>query len=214
MSTLDSDGWVNEDPLGLALAAGYDIETYSLARAVSSESGNEPYEVKVAVASAIVNEANRRGVTVFALTTTTRQRGKASRYGRQYHPVSRDSRYVSTAQDPRKEDLEIALKALSDPGSGDRIMGSSRFFKPELQDRLASGGAAGYRSNSRELLASWASEGWGVVAEVGDWLFLRHESVEWREGPYAVAGIGSAVAGWLSLVGAVALGAYAYYSGR
>lgn len=211
MSTLDNDGWVIEDPHRLAIISGYDIETYSLARAVASEAGSEPSEIKRAIAFAIRNEATRRGMTLFSVTTLTRQRGPSYRYGRQYHPSSGDSRYVSTAQDPGHEDLEIASKILSEPGFGDPIMGSSRFFQPEVQDRLFAQGKPGYRKDSTMLLESWGSEGWQAVVSVGSWMFLRHESVEWRGATYANAG--GAVAGWLSLIGAASLIAYASLRG-
>jgi hypothetical protein len=211
VSTLDNDGWIVEDPRSLAINAGYDIETYSLARAVASESGDEPYKVKRAIAFAVKNEASRRGVTVFAVTTTTKQRGPSYRYGRQYHKLSGDSRYVSTAQDPSREDLEIASKTLSEPGFRDPIMGSSRFFEPGLQDRKFAAGAPGYRKDSAMLLASWASEGWEATTTIGSWIFLRHESVEWGGAIYASAG--TKAAGWIAAIGAAALATYAWLRG-
>lgn len=206
--SLGRDDWVLEDPAQLAASADVNINTYSLARAIASEAVSEPYKVKRAIGFAIRNEALRRGVSLFALVTTTRQKGAAYRYGAQYHPESGDSRYVSTARAPRAEDLDLAKKILSGRAGSDPTAGASRFFQPGLQDRLVAEGRPGYRSTAKELLATWAGEGWRVASSTGSWTFLRHEAFQ----PY-LAGIalpGAKAAAMLTLIGAAALVAYVY----
>jgi len=153
-ATYGTDGVVRADPDQLAALAGVDLNVYAHARCLSSEEGNSPVEIKIAVAWAMWNEANRRGVDMAALMLHARNAMHSGYFGTQkdIDPDSsnrgKSDRYASTALDPYQGDVDICLRVqagtLPDPTGGaqqfDRPAGES---DPAhiAENRIASGAA-------------------------------------------------------------------------
>jgi hypothetical protein len=154
------DGIVPDDPADLAAAAGLDIETYSLARALMSEHGNDPDPYLVAAAWAIKNYAAEQGRTITALLTDGKGTAGDGRYGRQ--SASAGTKYAATDQDPRERHARFAGEVLAlelpDPTGG-----ATHFFSPKAQDALNKRDASRWKP-AAELLASWTARG-GLYAE-------------------------------------------------
>lgn len=112
-------GIVPCDPHQLAAQAGVDDETYALARAISSEEGTSSTSTKAVVGWVFVNEARRRGTSVFSLMTKAVTPGHSGKYGTQKDIESgtpsynASDRYASTAQDPYDGDIAIATGILN-----------------------------------------------------------------------------------------------------
>lgn len=88
-------------PAELALAAGLDVETYSLARMVASEAGRQPAQYMLAVAQAAVNEADHQGEQLVKLLT------RGGIYGSQGFVG-----YAATSQNPSGRHVAAARVAL------------------------------------------------------------------------------------------------------
>lgn len=118
-STMDDGENVDQTPQDLADAAGLDLDTYALARMISSEEGNSANIRQEAVAWVMVNN----GGTGYAIP-----RGVFGRQGSGGRPIS-------TSQDPFEGHVEIAKGVLSgtiaDPTNGARY-----FIAPKTQDAL------------------------------------------------------------------------------
>ena len=210
MARLDSDGWLLEHPTDLAAAKSVDVETYSLARAITSEAGNEPIEVRYAIAWAIKNEGRRRGLSLLDLLTYTRERGVTHVYGSQYHELSGDGRYASTARDPSDVDLAIAADVISERVA-DPTYNASRFFQPMVQNRLYAQNHPGYKRDAQAVLQQWESEGWKAVSTLNGWVFLRHRDAPEPALPFnlaSVAGPETKVVAIFALIGLASYGVY------
>lgn len=132
-------------PAELAGQAGEDLETYSLARALSSEEGRSSDAVKALVAHAIRNEASRRGSSITGLVTRAKLAAHGGRYGTQRNieegtaGYNASDRYCSTAQDPYAGDVEIARGVLAGT-IPDLTDGATQFDRPSGEsdpDRVA-----------------------------------------------------------------------------
>lgn len=115
-----SSGLVSDSPDSLANSCGLDIETYSLARAISSEEGTSTDGTKLAVGWAINNAAIQKyGGDITRLVTT----GSGS-YG-----IQRLVGYCSTARDPYEGDATIAAAILTG-AMADPTGGATQFDRP------------------------------------------------------------------------------------
>lgn len=135
----DAEGWVQTPPRELARQAGQtlgmpgplDIEVYSLARAIGSETGGEASALeKAAIGWTVVNRASRRGWTLLHLATNTGDYGDRGLYGSQEH-----GRVMSTARDPTDADVYVATMILSGEWT-DMTGGSTMFLGPAAQRSL------------------------------------------------------------------------------
>lgn len=113
-----STGLVAESPDDLAQSCGLDVETYSLARAISSEEGLSTNGTKLAVGWAIYNYSRKYGSVRTAVTTAD------DSYG-----IQRLVGYCSTAQDPYEGDASIAAGILSGQ-LADPTGGATQFDRP------------------------------------------------------------------------------------
>jgi hypothetical protein len=138
-------GVVPGAPEDLAAQAGLDVEAYSLARAIASEEGHSDFLIKVAVAWAIKNYADKHGRTITSLVTRANNGAHAGRYGTQRDidqasaNYNKSDRYCSTATDPYEEEGRIAQGVLE--GSiADTTNGADQFDRPAGEsdpDRIA-----------------------------------------------------------------------------
>lgn len=121
-------GLVPGDPQSLADQTSYDLETYSLARAISSEEGRSSDETKLAVGWAIKNRADAGAGSITALVTHAKYGPHSGSYGTQRNieqgtpGYNGSDRYCSTANDPFEGDAQIAYAIqtgmLPDPTGG------------------------------------------------------------------------------------------------
>ena len=128
-STMDDDQNVDQSPDDLAASAGLDLDTYALARMISSEEGNSSSARQAAVAWVMLNN----GGTGYAIP-----RGVFGRQGSGGRPIS-------TSQDPYEGHVSIAKRVTSgeipDPTSGARY-----FVAPKTQDALHARDPVKYKS--------------------------------------------------------------------
>lgn len=116
-------GLVPGSPDDLASSCGLDTETYSLARAISSEEGLSNNTTKLAVGWAIYNDANKAGKSLTDLVTTNDG----------YYGIQTLVHYCSTAQDPYQGDATIAAGILN--GSmADPTGGAIQFDRPAQEN--------------------------------------------------------------------------------
>lgn len=168
-TTTGADGIVPDDPAGLAAAAGLDIETYSLARALMSEHGQDPDAYLVAAGWAIKNYAAEQGRTITALLTDGRGTAGDGRYGKQ--SAAAGIKYADTHQDPHDRHVRIAGEITAGERS-DPTGGATHFFSPKAQDALHGRDATTWKP-AADLLASWTApyglypDGAHVVAVAG-----------------------------------------------
>jgi Cell Wall Hydrolase len=121
-TALDVDGdVVPQDVEGLANRAGKTVAVYALARVGSSEAGGQPRIAKAAVMWVVMNEANRRGVSVLAVIL-----GSAGGFGAQ---GSGGRNFVSSAKDPQVIDFGVA-EGVADGSIEDPTGGALNFDSP------------------------------------------------------------------------------------
>ncbi|HXJ30603.1 MAG TPA: hypothetical protein VNG35_08190 [Gemmatimonadales bacterium] len=146
-------GVVPGSPADLAASCGLDVETYSLARMISSEEGRSNNTIKAAVALATINYATRRGEGITALVTRAKTPAHSGSYGTQAN-IDEDNggravhgpsdRYCSTALDPYMGDAEIAGQCISgqiaDFTGG--ALGFDRYGQESDPDKVAANRAA------------------------------------------------------------------------
>ena len=114
------------------------LDDYALARALRSEHGREPANVRRWVAWAIRNSAQRANNTIFR--HLTRSGGPASGlFARQ----RTDGRFAATNEAPRGEDIQIAIDVLDSAGVEDPTRGATNFFSPRTQNILVARAQAG-----------------------------------------------------------------------
>lgn len=123
-----STGIVPGSPQALADSTTYDLETYSLARAISSEEGRADDATKLAVGWAIKNRADAGGGSIANLVTHAKEPTHSGYFGTQRNIDSSTSgyngsdRFCSTANDPYDGDAQIAYAiqtgTLPDPTGG------------------------------------------------------------------------------------------------
>lgn len=131
-------GAVNVPPETLASQAGVDVDTYSLARMISSEEGRSSNTIKAAVGWAAMNHANAAGKSITAVLT--QNKNHQGLYGTQV------GGYASTALDPYEGDIAIATGILTGT-IADMTGGADQFDRPSgeanpdavAQNRIDSG---------------------------------------------------------------------------
>lgn len=98
-----------------------DRDSYSLARALRSEAGEESDTSKLYRAHVLINQSNGRGLTLTQLALAHTNPDRDGRYGRQIGAA------FATTQDPYVRDLELAEQARSESDStGGAIQFSDR----------------------------------------------------------------------------------------
>lgn len=155
----DGLGVIRVDPWGLATAAGLDLDTYAVARMLSSEEGNSPGAYKVAVAFAVVNASSG-----FPADKLLAGKGDAAgffarqdaRYSKGGGATGHAGKYASTVLDPRADDVTIA-RAVVSREVADPTGGATNFFRPGLQDDLFADGRTS--KDAATVDASWRAGG-------------------------------------------------------
>lgn len=140
------------------------LDGLALARAINSEHGREPLDVRRWIAHAIINGAKKDRKDVFQKLTESKNSATAGYFARQRV----DGRYAATNLNARLTDIEVASLALS-PAAVDPTRGATNFFSPETQDKLYALAMAGderYKGRiTRDAAATrklWKS--WGLVS--------------------------------------------------
>lgn len=143
-------GAVNVPPASLAATAGVDVDTYSLARMISSEEGRSSNTIKAAVGWAAMNHANASGKSITdVLTTNTHHQGL---YGTQV------GGYASTALDPYEGDIAIAQGILGGM-IDDLTQGADQFDRPSGEADPDSVAANRIASGSHEVSVDGIDDG-------------------------------------------------------
>ncbi len=117
----DAPTEIAENPDDLAASANLDLQTYTLARVISSEEGNSPVYYWAAIASATLN--NSIGGDVFSYATD----GSFGRQG--------VGRPVATSEDPYDGHVRIAQAAINGQ-IADPTQGATQWVAPRTQDIL------------------------------------------------------------------------------
>ena len=137
-----STGIVPGSPQSLADTTGYDLETYSLARAISSEEGRSDDATKLAVGWAIKNRANAGSGSITALVTRANEPSHSGFYGTQRNldpstaGYRHSDRFCSTGNDPYQGDMQIAY-AIQTGTLPDSTGGAQFFDVPAFDDNAA-----------------------------------------------------------------------------
>lgn len=165
-------GVIAELPQDEANRKNLDVNVLSLARAMQSEeSGVLP---RTAVGHAVKNHANRLGLTITTLVTTTSKLPDGSHAFpavRGHYSQQRFAKYCSTFSCPTEATIDLAKRVI-DGSVADPTGGAEKFDNPNLQDLLAKASPyneethKGYR-NSDEILAKRTIEGYTAVAVEG-----------------------------------------------
>lgn len=150
-----STGVVPGAPQALADQSGYDLETYSLARAIASEEGRADDFTKLCVGWAIKNRANASSGSVTTLVTKAKYAPHSGYYGTQRNieqgtpGYNGSDRYCATGLDPYDGDAQIAFAiqtgTLPDPTGG------AQYFDRPAHDDDAAQTAANRLSDGLEL---------------------------------------------------------------
>lgn len=161
------------DPQQLADAAGLDLDTYALARMISSEEGNSTPAVQALIAHAALNHARLQGTAISAVLLAAKNPAHRGRFGTQKdleitlsngrHP---SDRYASTATDPYAGHAEIA-RGVQDGSIPDLTGGANQYDRPSGEsdpERVAANRIAG---------GSEPVEGLGEIEGIGDLRFWR-----------------------------------------
>jgi hypothetical protein len=145
-----STGVVPGAPQDLADSTSYDLETYSLARAISSEEGRSDDGTKLAVGWAIKNRADAGSGSITSLVTHATESTHSGYYGTQRNidantaGYNHSDRYCSTANDPYDGDAQIAYAiqtgTLPDPTGGAQYF--DRSADDDNADQVAANRAA------------------------------------------------------------------------
>jgi hypothetical protein len=154
-------GVVPGSPQSLADQTTYDLETYSLARAISSEEGRGNDDTKLAIGWAIKNRADAGGGSITALVTRAKYAPHSGSYGTERNievgtpGYNGSDRYCASGNDPYDGDAQIALAIqngyLPDPTGG------AQYF-----DRAA------FDDNPEQVAANRANEGLVLADVAGD----------------------------------------------
>jgi hypothetical protein len=131
--------------MALAVAAGIDLPVYALARVLASEELRGRKLEKLCIGHVVKNAAEASGLSIVAKVTMG-EPGEAGFFGRQ----NAGRRYVASQNDPRAEDVEIALDVLV-RGKADPTRGALQFDHPAAQNAAKASGVAGYRDSADTL---------------------------------------------------------------
>jgi len=142
----DTDtGVVPGSPQSLADQTSYDLETYSLARAIHSEEPRSSDDTKLAIGWAIKNYADAHyGGSITAAVTHAKVSSHSGSYGTQRNidaaagggPKGPSDRYCATGLDPYDGDAQIAL-AIQNGTLPDPTGGAQYFDRSALDDNAA-----------------------------------------------------------------------------
>ena len=147
---------IGQNPADLAASAGLDLDTYTLARVISSEEGNSPTAHQLAIACATKNLADKYGAGIFDIACD-------GSFGKQSGGVG--SRPVSTWTDPYQGHVVIAQAVLSGQ-TGDITSGAYQWVAPKAQDALHSRDPSKYKSFA-DVNAARVASGLRPVSIVG-----------------------------------------------
>ncbi len=132
-------GVVPGTPQSLADQTSYDLETYSLARAISSEEGSSSDEIQLAIGWAIKNYVDRVGGNITSVVTHAKYGPHSGFYGTQRNiekgtpGYNGSDRYCSTANDPYDGNMQIAY-AIQTGTLADPTGGAAYFDRPAGED--------------------------------------------------------------------------------
>lgn len=133
-------------------------EVEALARAIASEAGGEPKQIQVAVGYAVINESNRRNVTIWRLV-----RGPEDEWG----PQGTGGRsYISSKHAPTPAIMDLARRVLAGD-EPDETEGATNFDSPRAQRALLKARATGYIKTPEEVAASRRANGLELVLLAG-----------------------------------------------
>lgn len=118
----------------------------ALARMIASENPNDSTTVRTAIAWSAVNEANRRGKSVFDLLAPDGNFGPQS------------GRYASTRNAARSQDYEITTDVLTG-AVNDPTGGAVQFDSPRGQRAALARNVSGYSKTPEQVAAQRISEG-------------------------------------------------------
>lgn len=128
-------GVVPGEPAALAAEAGLDLDTYALARMVSSEEGSSSNAIKAAVCWATINYAAKVGKSISDLLLHATEPTHSNQFGT-YKNIDeatpghgKGDRYASTALDPYDGDGQIAAACISGQ-LADMTQGAIQFDRP------------------------------------------------------------------------------------
>lgn len=136
-----------------------DSEVHALARTIASEVGRGTPAERAAVAWAVRNRAERRRTTIARMVCVPWCGPQHENHGR--------LRPVSSARDPRPDDLRLAAHVLAAPKSEDPTGGAIAFVEPELQDKLVARKALGHIRPYAKLRQDWLADGQRPLGRVG-----------------------------------------------
>ncbi len=165
---------IDDDPSELAASAGVDVETYALARALTSEGYDGQDKGRAAAAVAMGYTIQRLARGQVAKKALASQYAEANgRFGSQI------GRAFATTIDPKAFYLEVA-KAVRQSTVADMSRGAVQFFSPRVQNGGTQGGNS--ISSASEILEKWHASnafiGRDAIPTVDDYelMFLRPES--------------------------------------
>lgn len=144
------------DPSSL-VPAGLDLDTYALARMVSSEYGSGPPVALLALAEAAVNKADQRGVSVFTLLTHSSNSATDGRFGEQS-----GGHWASTRLDPTGRHVAAASSAID---GSDITGGAIDYFDPAAQDAGSQNGHK-LRQSAQQYIQARYAEGLAWVGPI------------------------------------------------
>jgi hypothetical protein len=151
---------VDGAPEDLASQAGLDVDTYSLARMVSSEEGSGNAATLLCLAEAARNKAQQRGQSVSQLLTASKRSDADGNYSAQAA-----GKWASTRRDPNGRHVAAAQAALQQ--GTDLAAGAVDYFDPSSQDGGTQGGVA-LRKTSEDYIAQNAAQGLYWVGPIAD----------------------------------------------
>jgi hypothetical protein len=165
-------GIVNSDPNALAAQAGVDLNTYALARMLSSEEGQSDNTTKAACAWAAFNYCNSLSTSPSAVLLHAVDPNHSGYFGTftnidpgsPYYTTdsngkpNRADRYASTALDPYQGDVDIANGVLTGQIQ-DLTGGATQFDRPAGESNPAAVGVKRITAGSEEVNVPGADPG-------------------------------------------------------
>jgi hypothetical protein len=143
---------IEDDPDKLTYDAGEILgrpvtkDAYSAARMVRSEEPDANDFTKECLVHVAINDARRKGVSLFRILTLSSNPARTGYYGKQ------TSRRYSTRSDPYERDLQLAEKAIAEHGAHDPTAGAWKFYHKQLRDLV---NVASYET----VVEDWGREG-------------------------------------------------------
>lgn len=149
----DPDGYtIEDDPDKLTYDAAEIMgrpvtkDAYAAARMVRSEEPDANDETKRYLVHVAINDARRKGWTLFQILTFSTVAARSGYFGKQ------TSRRYSTRNDPYERDLLLAEEAIAGHDAADPTAGAWHFYHKQLSELV---GVASYE----RVVANWGKEG-------------------------------------------------------